>query len=239
MSTTVENIYDMVCYDLLEDSISGPGLSKGLVTEQEFLDYLGIVLMDFLAQTGMVWTIFTQQLQAGVSAYLSPDMMPDVFYVFQNAYIVEKITLFSTMIQGQWQRKPGPTKAYHEDGLPLNTLELVPAPNWNGTAFTPAVGPPPPFGTYGAFQPGSRNLTMVGVSLASQEMWTIGQTLDTIPDTFTPYLGFGVLEKIFTKDGEARDQQRALYCRSRYDEGIALGRSIVMEVIGEDKNEKS
>lgn len=238
MSVTIQSIVNQIAYDLLEPTVGGPGFTTGLVTQQDVLDMIGIVMQDFCRQTGMTWGVFTQVLNAGVSAYLIPDQMTQVYYVFQNARIVNKIDLFSNYILGQWQRKPGQIKAYHEDGLPIKTLEVVPAPNWNGTNFTPTAGPPPPFGAFGDFQPGNRNLSFVGNLIPSKETWGIGDTLSGIPDSFTPYIVFGVLERIFNKDGESRDPQRALYCNARYKEGIGVARAILMDLMGESESKE-
>ena len=43
-----------------------------------------------------------------------------------------------------------------------------------------------------------------------------------IPDDFVPYVMYGVLEDMLSKDGRGRDLARAAYCRARYDEGVAL-----------------
>lgn len=243
MSVTVQSIVNQVAWDILEDVVDGPGPSLGLVTVQEILDDLGIVLMDFLRKTGIEWTIFTQQLVASVSQYTVPNQMPEVYYVFQNAYIIDRINFYSTYLRGQWTRNPGMSKAYHEDGLPIKTIELVPPPNWNGIGFIPTVGPPPPFGTFDSpggttapFQPGNRNLTMVGSAIPTQEVWGIDDTLAGIPDSATPYLVFGILQKIFSADGESRDIQRANYCQKRYEEGISLYRSVLLSTM-EDSQE--
>lgn len=234
---SVQSLYSQMLYDILEPP---GGTPTGLVTQQEFLDLLGTVILDFVRQSGLIWDAFTQVIQAGVSAYAVPDRMPAVYYVFTNARIVEKVDLFSNYILGQWQRKPGPTKAYHQDGLPIQTLELIPAPDWNGTTFAPVAGPPPPFGAYSIFQPGKRNLTFVGpvqpgdsVTQNIKETWAIGDTITGVPDSFTPYLVFGILERVFSKDGEAKDLQRALYCGARYREGVTLGRSVMMQLLEE------
>lgn len=43
-----------------------------------------------------------------------------------------------------------------------------------------------------------------------------------IPDDFVPYVMYGVLEDLLSKDGRGRDLQRAAYCRARYEEGVAM-----------------
>jgi hypothetical protein len=228
MSVTVQSIVDQVQIDWCEDA--PVGLVTGTLTQTQILDHLGVVLMDFLRQTGLAWTVFTQLLEAGVSQYLIPDSMTDVYHSFVDAKIIEQVDLFSDYLQGQWTRTPDYPKAWHEDGLPNKTIEVVPAPNWNGVPPDPSP-PTPPFGTFGSFQPGNRDLTFVGPTLASKETWSIGDTLDTIPDTFTPYLVFGILARVFAADAETRDLNRSRYCEQRYQEGISLGKSILMEMV--------
>ncbi len=236
MSVSVQSIYDQVCYDLLEDSVSGPGMILGITTQQEVLDYLGQIVMDFLRQTGIIQGIFTQKVQAGVSQYLIPNTMAWTYYGFIDAKIIERVDLFSDYLLGNWTRKPGYPKAWHQDGLPIKTAEVVPAPNWNGADPVPTPNIPP-FGNYGSFNPGDRNFTLIGSLISPNETWTIGQTLDTIPDTFTPYLSFGILSRIFSMDGEAKDNQRALYCQSRYEEGVILAKAILWELMEDAEND--
>lgn len=43
-----------------------------------------------------------------------------------------------------------------------------------------------------------------------------------VPDDFVPYILYGVMEDLFSKEGRARNLPLAAYCRERYDEGVAL-----------------
>ena len=57
---------------------------------------------------------------------------------------------------------------------------------------------------------------------------------DTIPllsnDVALGYLGFGVLERVFSSDSELKDPQRSLFCHSAYQEGINALRAMMSEV---------
>lgn len=225
MSVTVESIVNTINFDLLEDT----GLSLGLVTQGEVLDLLGQVLMDYLRKTGITWGVYTQQFINSQTQYAVPDLMPNTFYCFSNSVIIEQVDLFSEYLQGNWKLQIKPAKAWHADGLPIQTVEVMPTTPYSGTATSP---------TYGTFQPGNHNLTMVGSTIASKETWNIGDTLDTIPDSLTPYLVYGILERLFSMDGENKDLQRAQYCRSRYTEGISLGRGILMEYAGGEAEQR-
>jgi hypothetical protein len=219
MATTIQSLVDRVSNDLLEPR--PPGLITGLVTQQQILDYIGLAVTEFLRDSGLIQTISTQRINAGVSQYQIPDLMTEARYAFVDGKIIEQVDFFSNYLQGHWQR-PGPTRVYHQDGLPIKVLELIPPPATTGAVVVP-----------GSFQPGGKNLTLVGPSLSSKEQWLIGDTLDTIPDSFTGYIVYSVLEKIFSADGETKDQQRAMYCQSRVQEGILLARSILLELYGE------
>lgn len=43
-----------------------------------------------------------------------------------------------------------------------------------------------------------------------------------VPDEFVPYLTYGVLEDMLSKEGRGQDLARAKYCRERYEEGVAI-----------------
>lgn len=43
-----------------------------------------------------------------------------------------------------------------------------------------------------------------------------------VPDDFLPYVMYGVLADMLSKDGRGRDLFRANYCESRYQEGVAI-----------------
>lgn len=43
-----------------------------------------------------------------------------------------------------------------------------------------------------------------------------------IPDEYVPYVVYGVMEDMLSKEGRGQDLARAAYCRERYEEGVAL-----------------
>lgn len=91
MSVSVASLYSKFCYDLLEDG----GLALGIVTQQEFLDMLGLVLMDFLQRTGMLRKVYTQQIVGTVSVYSILESNPELYQVFVNGVIVDQSELFA------------------------------------------------------------------------------------------------------------------------------------------------
>ncbi len=79
-----------------------------------------------------------------------------------------------------------------------------------------ALGPPP-------IAPGGIELIYAAV----------GETLDgsgilfTVPDEFVPYLIYGALADMLTKDGRGQDFVRGRYCELRYQEGVALASALL------------
>lgn len=216
MSLTVQSIYETICHVLLEDG----NLILGLYTQAQFLNALSVVLLDFSQKAPLDKAIFTEMIVAGVSDYVVPEDMAKPELCFVGGKIIEKATE-SDLSQGhyEWKRQWGPPRQWHEDNLAPKHVEVFPIPDFNGANLP---GDLPPIGHYGDFFPSERNLTIVGPSLPSKTAWAIGDTLDGIPDSFGIYLGYGVLEQIFNSESELRDVQRALYCHTRYNEGIQV-----------------
>ena len=87
------------------------------------------------------------------------------------------------------------------------------------------------FGTISNLVPSSANLMMSSTALPVQsKTYQLADLIQGIPDTFTVYLKYGVLERVFKMDGEAKDELRARYCASRFQEGVNLARAIMQEV---------
>ncbi len=75
------------------------------------------------------------------------------------------------------------------------------------------------------------NLTMIGPAGLSAFLTTLGQIIPVIPDSFCFYLSMGILSRIFSTDGEAKDLQRSYYCDARYSEGCAAAAAISGELL--------
>lgn len=56
----------------------------------------------------------------------------------------------------------------------------------------------------------------------------LNPVLFEIPDDFVPYVTYGVLADMLSKEGRGRDLARAQYCEGRYNEGVALA-AILLE----------
>lgn len=51
---------------------------------------------------------------------------------------------------------------------------------------------------------------------------TLAPDIFDIPDDFVPYVSYGVMADMLSKEGRGRDLFRANYCEDRYNEGVAI-----------------
>ncbi len=226
----VREIYNRVAWDLLEDY----QLRLGVLTDQEFLDYLEEAILEFCQQTGMVKKIFTQTISAGQSQYIIPDDLLQVQNCFVGGVYINQTNLDELHNAGNpaWATESGMPQQWFEDGLPASRAQLYPIPDYTGD---PILAPQPPFGDYGSFHPEQGNFTCVGGSGPNPIALTLDDFIPSvIPNSFTPYLVYRIEWRVFSQDGETKDIQRAIYCNSRWQEGLALGASIMMEAMAEN-----
>ena len=308
---TVQDCYNTVCWVLLEDynSGAGPGLSLGIVTQQEFLSIFSTVLLDFIQRTDIAYSIFTQQTNFNQSTYQNPNDLNTVKVCFLGGVYLDHSSLADLDDwQYNWQAQKGTPEYWHNDGLAPNTLELAATPNYTGAGYVIPVSPTaqPPFGVSGLFNgatigrftgtmsvsgttgtwitgdlfdtnwnnyyplpnitlngtawpltsvttttvlvfeiaPGDGtytwvvsigndgNLTMVGPTGVDAIAYTLSDPVPVVDDEACPALSYGILAKIFSTDGEAKDLQRAYYCQARYMEFCNILAIISGEMLG-------
>jgi hypothetical protein len=235
MSVSVNTIYAQVCFVLMEDG----GLVLGLISPQQFLDMLGVVILDFAQRASVYQKVFTETVNAGVSQYTVPDDVIKAETCFIGGRLIEKVTehdLACSFVN--WRRKYDTPRQWHEDNLLPKIIEIFPNPISNGVNYPGFTQQP--IGKYGDFFAADQNLSMVGAAGPTITAWTfLDQSsnpvlLQTVPDSFSHYIVYGILEQIFSADGETRDLQRALYCRTRWQEGLMLADAIAHEELLED-----
>lgn len=222
MSVAVQSIYDRVTYDMLENG----GLVLGTVTSAQFLTYLEEAVLEFCQQAGLVRKIYTQRVIAGTAQYAAPvDVMQIQCAFVGGKYIQPTSTEELQNSEYEWSSKSGPPQSWFADGMPANQIKLFPNPDTSGTVFS---------GTYGTFLPANNGLTVVGPAGPTTNTLTLlGDIPEEVPDSFTPYLTYRVLYRVFSTDGEAKDLQRAYYCDARWKEGVALAQAIMNDLLEE------
>lgn len=70
----------------------------------------------------------------------------------------------------------------------------------------------------------SGNLTLVGTACLSELYPDLDSVVEGVPDSMWFYIMYGVLAKIWSDDGESKDDLRAKYAFSRFEEGVRLAR---------------
>lgn len=228
----VSVVYGTVCNRLLEPG----GFQLGLVTEAQFLVYFADVINAFLRDTGISKLFVTQQIVSGTGSYVTPDRLTEPAGVFTSGRFTARSTLDSIDASiFNWRTKTGEVKVWHEDGLPINTVQLVPAPNWTGTAIAPP-GYTEITGA-GTIPAADRNITVYGATLPVQLTYVLADTIPLLPDSAAIYLAWGILEKIYSDDSELKDRQKATYCSARFFEGKSVFRTVMKEELGDDDEE--
>lgn len=81
-------------------------------------------------------------------------------------------------------------------------------------------------GTIGGMVSSTMNATLVSTLRPMKNEFSMDDVIDFLPDSFVGYIAYGVLAKVFSRDGETRDAARADYCATRFEEGIALATAI-------------
>ncbi len=81
-------------------------------------------------------------------------------------------------------------------------------------------------GTISELVSSSMNATLITTMRPMVQEFTLTDKIDFLPDSFVGYIAYGVLAKVFSRDGETRDEARATYCTARFEEGIALATAI-------------
>jgi hypothetical protein len=143
MSTLVNDIYIDVCDILLEPS----GLSLGLLTEPQFLQYLRGTLDDFLGRTGLVKAIAVMPQEYGQPQVTLPDWISQPDAAFSDGVAIRRdFEGDISSIDRNWQSKIGPPRSWRQDKQYPNQVSLFPAP----AVVSPLSPNSPPPGQYGA-----------------------------------------------------------------------------------------
>lgn len=243
--STVNDIYQVICYDLFEDG----GLILGLLTVQQFIDLVNLALTDFVQRTCPSSLVQTQAIFAGTGRYTYPDTQMRVDDAFLAGMLLEPTTIQSLNNGARgWRTELNLPTRWHADELPLKTIELVSIPNYTGTYVEGPDQPDPPYAQTGwnvvlngvTYTPSQhQDMTLVGPQLpatVSQLTHNIGFGSPTAPtallpsDLVTTYIAFGVLARIWSSDSELKNDSMAAWAQGEFEEGIAIMAAIMGEV---------
>ncbi len=88
----------------------------------------------------------------------------------------------------------------------------------------------PMWGTIASMSVSVTNLETISTAIPSKVTgWQLTDTIELLPDSFSVYLKYGILARLFSQDGEQKDEFKAMYCASRLTEGINLMAAIMSE----------
>jgi hypothetical protein len=184
---------------MLEPTIDG-GLTWQLWTADEVAGYLNERISRFLLETGMIRSRIDIS-QSSNSVPLPPDLIDIRRVAWDTGSAISELEqegAFS-LDHGSvgWETNTGTPSTYHEDPRSSNRIRLDSSPASSGTIKLHYV----------------KNHTTISPSLCVPL---------PIPSLFAPYIKYGVMSDMLSKEGEANAPIRAKYCEQRWEEGIRL-----------------
>lgn len=87
------------------------------------------------------------------------------------------------------------------------------------------------FGVPSSIIPVEGNILVIAKAGSHETPVWMTSLMESLPDSFQHYLKYGILAKLFSTDGELKDNQRAIYCNARYLEGVNIAKAITGEMI--------
>jgi hypothetical protein len=197
---TACRIYSEIQRHLLESPIDG-GLTWSLWTADEVRGYLLQRLARFMVDTGLIRERRDVTGVTDRNVTLPSDSLEVLRTVWNEAGTrnvlirADKWTLDNGAVG--WETTTGTPVYYSEDTSSALGAEVAP---------TPSV-------------PGTLELVIIAAPTLEKRCSSIN-----LPAIFTPYIKYGVMADMLSKQGEANDPQRATYCESRFSEGVELAK---------------
>lgn len=90
------------------------------------------------------------------------------------------------------------------------------------------------YGTIATMVSSTGNVQMISAVAPFTEDIDITSYVELVPDSFIPYIKYGICFRLFSADSEAKDNQRAIYCQARYKEGLSLVGAALDEIALEE-----
>ena len=208
---TDQDLLNDIQYRTLETPNAGASLDSALWTIPELISYLNERHRRFIGATRLWMRIASQPVAAGIVNFSLNDFggsaaSTDLVDIYRLAYLTQASESHELQRGDTWSYDHGPDSTWPTtSGIPESwsivteptvTLRMIPASAQVGTLEAIFTG----LGTA---------LGNTGVAI-------------NIPDEFAPYLVWGVLADMLSKEGQAHDPARAVYCEKRFEEGIAL-----------------
>ena len=209
-----QDVLDEMQYHTLETPNQGASLSTDTWTIAEWVRVLNARLAQFMMETKLVVSRGTFATTIGVSRYdLNALLDTGNMKLHRVAWVADADGFSHGLCEADlfqydhflpsWTTTPGTPEAYVEESLPTQTIEVIPAPDAAGT------------------------LDILFTDLATQLPAVPDGTVLGIPNDFTPYIKWGALADLLSKEGQAHDPVRAAYAENRFREGVVLATIIL------------
>lgn len=102
----------------------------------------------------------------------------------------------------------------------------------DGTTYLESAGPF--YGTLANVIESKTNILAVATATLFNKTITIDSVVELIADCFLPFIKYGVLSRLFSKDGEGRNDFGAKHCAGMYEDGVMIGKAIMNEAMMEE-----
>lgn len=209
-----QDVLDEMQFHTLETPNQGASLGSDIWTIAEWVRVLNARLAQFMMETKLVVTRQTFATVIGQSQYdLNALLDTGNMMLHRVAWVADadgfshglgEADLFQyDNFLPTWTTTPGTPESYVEESLPTQTIEIIPAPDAAGV------------------------LDILYTDLAAQLPATPDGTVLGIPNDFTPYIKWGALADLLSKEGQAHDPVRAAYAESRFREGVVLAKIVL------------
>ena len=199
-NVTACKLLEEIQFHLLETPDDGVTWGSGIWTQAEVVGLINERVSRWLVETGVIQTRITIAVAAGTVGVDLPTDWIEIRRVAWNSVEIPRVTLLELEADmPDWEDVTGVPSRYMEVPAPSLTVRLARAPTLAGTLDVIGVREP----------------TAINASCAS---------IFPIPDEWTPYIKWGVIADLLSKEGEANDPQRASLCETRWKEGVMLAR---------------
>lgn len=171
--------------------------TKTLFTLPEMLDYVAEVQNDFLLKTRPIFNTQAVAIPGNAKSVAQPaDAIRVERVVLQNNALIEVSQRDLDLENPGWMSDRGIPRRFYQDELGDQQIGIarIPGVAYNSTMWYSQRGP-------------------ASVALSDALM---------VPRIFSMYIKYGVLAKVWSKDGEQRDKARGDYAQKRYELGIKL-----------------
>ncbi len=210
----VRTVYSLVCNRLLEPA----GLTGDSgVTDADFLGFLADTIRSFLQDTEILRDVEFIRADAFVTRYQLGANALGAHEVFYDLECLERTTAADMPRRVNWQDEIDRPKAWHDDRVEQDQIEVVPAPHFQGAELP--VSP--------TLADGETNIAVIESVLPDLSALTLDSTIAGIPRSFGWYIAWGVLWRIFSGDTLIKDPVRAAYAKARFDEGVGLAKTVM------------